>query len=158
MEKHLLVSLMLICCGLFVEAQQQNGGRKTHPEVGPVFGDGDTKSATAIGILKELEREKILVGYIVGTSVSTIIGGLYARGYRADDPKKLFRSQSWLVSLADRSIALIGEVYKKEDDVIFLFGFPIRREADVDRNTGFWMLHGDHIHNSLDSLASHSPI
>lgn len=59
-------------------AQQQNEGGKTRPKVGLVLGGGGAKGAAAIGILKELEREKIPVDYIAGTSIGAIIGGLYA--------------------------------------------------------------------------------
>ena len=158
MKKYLLVFLMLICCGLSVMAQQQNEGGKTRPKVGLVLGGGGAKGAAAIGILKELEREKIPVDYIAGTSIGAIIGGLYAQGYRADDLEKLFRSQNWLALLADRDTTLVGKVYKEEDGVIYVFGFPVRRKADADKNTGFWMLHGDHVYNFLDSLISHSPV
>jgi phospholipase, patatin family len=158
MKKYLLVFLMLICCGLSVMAQQQNEGGKARPKVGLVLGGGGAKGAAAIGILKELEREKIPVDYIAGTSIGAIIGGLYAQGYRADDLEKLFRSQNWLALLADRDTTLVGKVYKEEDGVIYLFGFPVRRKADADNNTGFWMLHGDHVYNFLDSLVSRSPV
>ena len=112
MKKYLLVFLMLICCGLSVMAQQQNEGGKARPKVGLVLGGGGAKGAAAIGILKELEREKIPVDYIAGTSIGAIIGGLYAQGYRADDLEKLFRSQNWLALLADRDTTLVGKVYK----------------------------------------------
>ena len=158
MKKYLLVFLMLICCGLSLKAQQQNEGGKTRPKVGLVLGGGGAKGAAAIGILKELEREKIPVDYIAGTSIGAIIGGLYAQGYRADDLEKLFRSQNWLALLADRDTTLIGKVYKEEDGVIYLFGFPVHKKADADNNTGFWMLHGDHVYNFLDSLVSRSPV
>ena len=158
MKKYLLVFLMLICCGLSVMAQQQNEGGKTRPKVGLVLGGGGAKGAAAIGILKELEREKIPVDYIAGTSIGAIIGGLYAQGYRADDLEKLFRSQNWLALLADRDTTLVGKVYKEEDGVIYVFGFPVRKKADADKNTGFWMLHGDHVYNFLDSLISRSPV
>jgi phospholipase, patatin family len=158
MKKYLLVFLMLICCGLSVMAQQQNEGGKARPKVGLVLGGGGAKGAAAIGILKELEREKIPIDYIAGTSIGAIIGGLYAQGYRADDLEKLFRSQNWLALLADRDTTLVGKVYKEEDGVIYLFGFPVRRKADADNNTGFWMLHGDHVYNFLDSLVSRSPV
>lgn len=158
MKKYLLVFLMLICCGLSVMARQQNEGGKTHPKVGLVLGGGGAKGAAAIGILKELEREKIPVDYIAGTSIGAIIGGLYAQGYRADDLEKLFRSQNWLALLSDRDTTLVGKVYKEEDGVIYVFGFPVRKKADADKNTGFWMLHGDHVYNFLDSLVSRSPV
>ena len=158
MKKYLLVFLMLICCGLSVMAQQQNEGGKTRPKVGLVIGGGGAKGAAAIGILKELERAQIPVDYIAGTSIGAIIGGLYAQGYRADDLEKLFRSQNWLALLADRDTTLVGKVYKEENGIIYVFGFPVRRKTDANNKVGFGMLHGDHVYNFLDSLISRSPV
>ena len=139
-------------------AQQENEGGKTRPKVGLVLGGGGAKGAAAIGILKELERAKIPVDYIAGTSIGAIIGGLYAQGYRADDLEKLFRSQNWLALLADRDTTLVGKVYKEENGIIYVFGFPVRRKTDANNKVGFGMLHGDHVYNFLDSLISRSPV
>ena len=158
MKKYILVFLMLICCGLSMMAQQENEGGKTRPKVGLVLGGGGAKGAAAIGILKELEQAKIPVDYIAGTSIGAIIGGLYAQGYRADDLEKLFRSQNWLALLADRDTTLVGKVYKEENGIIYVFGFPVRRKTDANNKVGFGMLHGDHVYNFLDSLISRSPV
>ena len=158
MKKYLLVFLMLICCGLSVMAQQQNEGGKTRPKVGLVLGGGGAKGAAAIGVLRELERAKIPIDYIAGTSIGAIIGGLYAQGYRADDLDKLFRSQNWLSLLADRDTALVGKMYKEEDGVVYVFGFPVHKKADVGGQKGFGILHGDHVYDFLDSLVSRSPV
>ena len=60
-------------------AQQQNEGGKTRPKVGLVLGGGGAKGAAAIGILKELERAKIPIDYIAGTSIR----GNYRRTLRS---------------------------------------------------------------------------
>ena len=152
MKKTFLLFLIVICCGLSVMAQQQNKDGQDRPKVGLVIGGGGAKGAAAIGILKELERAQIPVDYIAGTSIGAIIGGLYAQGYRADDLEKLFCSQNWLALLSDRDTTLVGKVYKEADGVIYIFGFPVRRKADVKEKKGFGMLHGDHVYKFLDSL------
>ncbi len=158
MKKTFLVFLVLAFCTLSVKAQQQKKTRKPRPRVGLVLGGGGAKGAAAIGVLKEIERAHIPVDYIAGTSIGAIIGGLYAQGYRAADLEKLFRSQNWLALLADRDTTLMGKVFKEEEGVCYLFGFPVRRKAGTERRKGFGMLHGDHIYHFLDSLVSHSPV
>lgn len=158
MKKCFLVFLILVCCSLSMLAQQQNSDGTNRPKVGLVLGGGGAKGAAAIGILKELERANIPVDYIAGTSIGAIIGGLYSQGYRADDLDRLFRSQNWLTILADRDTSLAGKVYKEEDGVIYLFGFPVRRKTVADDHKGFGILHGDHIYNFLDTLVSRSPV
>ena len=143
MKKYILVFLMLICCGLSMMAQQENEGGKTRPKVGLVLGGGGAKGP---------------VDYIAGTSIGAIIGGLYAQGYRADDLENLFRSQNRLALLADRDTTLVGKVYKEENGIIYVFGFPVRRKTDANNKVGFGMLHGDHVYNFLDSLISRSPV
>ena len=105
-----------------------------------MLGGGGAKGAAAIGVLRELERAKIPIDYIAGTSIGAIIGGLYAQGYRADDLDKLFRSQNWLSLLADRDTALVGKMYKEEDGVVYVFGFPVHKKADVGGQKGFGIL------------------
>lgn len=136
MKKTFLVFLMLVFCMLSVKAQQQKKTRKPRPRVGLVLGGGGAKGAAAIGVLKEIERAHIPVDYIAGTSIGAIIGGLYAQGYRAGDLEKLFRSQNWLALLADRDTTLMGKVFKEEEGVCYLFGFPVRRRKEIVLDKG----------------------
>ena len=82
---------------------------------------------------------------------------MYAQGYRTNALDTLFRSQHWLSLLSDRDTTLTGKVLKEVDGVTYLFGFPVRRKAVVERKKGWGLSHGDHIYDFLDSLVSHSP-
>src|SRR5690606_1774940 len=46
-----------------------------------VLGGGGARGAAHIGILKVLERERIPVDAVAGTSMGSVVGGLYAAGY-----------------------------------------------------------------------------
>jgi NTE family protein len=54
-----------------------------------------------VGVLKVLEREKIPVAGIVGTSIGAVIGGLYACGYTADEIRGLMYETNIMGLLAD---------------------------------------------------------
>jgi NTE family protein len=54
-------------------------------KVGLVLGGGGSRGTAHIGVLKELERMRIPVDYIAGTSAGSIIGGLYASGMEVDE-------------------------------------------------------------------------
>lgn len=151
MIKRILLSFLLLGCVLPMLAQR--------PKIGLVLGGGGAKGATQVGVLKEIERAGIPIDYIAGTSIGSIVGGLYSVGYRADDLDTLFRSQNWLALLTDRDTTLVGRVLKEEDGVYYLFGFPVRRKkgASVPRK-GFGLLHGDRIYNFLDSLVANAPV
>lgn len=107
------------------------------PRVGLVLGGGGAKGAAEIGVLKVLEQEGITVDYIAGTSIGSIIGGLYSVGYRAADLDSLFMQQEWLDLLSDRKNELAGKLYEEIDGVSYVFGFPILRrnkgESDESR-------------------------
>jgi len=65
------------------------------PKVGLVFGGGGAKGAAEVGVLKALEQFDIPVDYIAGTSIGSIVGGLYAMGRTADELDSLFTNQDW---------------------------------------------------------------
>ena len=55
-----------------------------------------------IGVLKVLERAGIPVDIVTGTSMGSIIGGLYAIGYNANALDSLVRVQDWGYVISDR--------------------------------------------------------
>ncbi|MCH8181215.1 MAG: patatin-like phospholipase family protein [Proteobacteria bacterium] len=54
-----------------------------HPRVGLVLSGGGARGLAHVGVLKVLERERIPVDVIAGTSMGAIVGGLYASGLSA---------------------------------------------------------------------------
>lgn len=65
------------------------------PKVGLVLSGGGARGFAHIGVIKVLEEEGIKVDYIGGTSMGSIIGGLYAMGYSIDSIEKISVSQDW---------------------------------------------------------------
>ncbi len=55
-----------------------------HPVVALALGGGGTRGAAHIGVLRVLDREKIPIDMIVGTSMGAIIGGFYSTGMSPD--------------------------------------------------------------------------
>ena len=48
------------------------------PKIGLALGEGGRRFYLHIGVLKALKNEGIKVDYIAGTSIGSLIGGLYA--------------------------------------------------------------------------------
>lgn len=61
-----------------------------------VLSGGGAKAYSHIGVLKALEENNIPVDYIVGNSMGSLIGGLYASGYTADEIEKLITDPEFL--------------------------------------------------------------
>ncbi len=58
------------------------------PKIGLALGGGGTRGAAHVGVLEVLEKEGIKVDYIAGTSIGSIIGGLYAAGVPLETIRK----------------------------------------------------------------------
>ena len=61
-------------------------------KVGVVMSGGGAKGLYHIGVMKALEENGIPVDYVSGTSMGSIIAGLYAIGYTPDEMAEVFKS------------------------------------------------------------------
>ena len=80
-------------------AQQEEQPRK---KVGVVLSGGGAKGMAHIGVLKVLEKAGIPVDIITGTSMGSIIGGLYSIGYNANALDSVARAQDWGYVISDK--------------------------------------------------------
>lgn len=72
------------------------------PTVGVVLSGGGAKGFAHVGVLKVLEEVGIPVDYIGGTSIGSIVGGLYAVGYDAHALEKIITQMDWDYILSDK--------------------------------------------------------
>ena len=77
-----------------LSAGQESGAQR--PKVGLVLGGGGAKGAATVGVLKAVEQSGVPVDMVVGTSIGSIVGGLYAIGLRSAQLDSMFRGQQWV--------------------------------------------------------------
>lgn len=65
------------------------------PKVGLALSGGGARSLSQIGVLKALEEKQIPIEYIVGTSMGSIVGGLYSAGYSLDELDSITSKNNW---------------------------------------------------------------
>ena len=70
-------------------------------KVGVVLSGGGAKGMAHIGVLKVLEKAGIPVDIVTGTSIGSIVGGLYAVGYNAHSLDSMVRTQDWTYVITD---------------------------------------------------------
>ena len=87
----MIVSLLVVTA----QAQRQVDIPSPRPKVGVVLGGGGAKGAAHIGVLKYLEEIGIPIDYVAGTSMGSIMAGLYAMGYTPDELAKLIANVNW---------------------------------------------------------------
>lgn len=99
MKRSLTLILALLFC---ISAIASNDTIKApRPKVGIVFGGGGAKGSAHIGVLKYIEEMGIPVDYVVGTSMGSIIGGLYSLGYSPDELQDLISNLDWSVYITN---------------------------------------------------------
>jgi NTE family protein len=96
---HLVFVFVLLASSL--NAQNEVDTLK-RPKVGLVLSGGGAKGLAHIGVLKVLEEAGIQPDYITGTSMGSIIGGLYAIGYSASELDSIIRGIDWSVTMSDK--------------------------------------------------------
>lgn len=94
MNKILLFTLLCIMSMASVFAQESANVEK-RPKVGLVLSGGGARGAAHIGVLKYIEEMGIPIDYIAGTSMGSIVGGLYAMGYSSDEILDIISSVDW---------------------------------------------------------------
>jgi len=115
-----LLSLSLLCA----PALAQNAGHGTCL----VLSGGGARGMAHIGVIKVLERERIPVDCIVGTSMGAVVGGLYASGLTATEIETQLRALDWNTMFADRIDRRAFTQRRKAEDRSFLAkgGFGLR--------------------------------
>lgn len=119
-----LLALLFCCCVLPATAATRTHKQAPRLKVALVLGGGGAKGAAEVGVLKELERAGVHFDYIVGTSIGSIIGGLYSVGFRANDLDSLFIHQNWLRLFNDKKA-------KKDETVTQIKGIGLMRGIGV---------------------------
>ena len=104
-----LLALIIVFATTLVSAQTN------HPKVGLVLSGGGAKGLAHIGVLKVLEEEGIRPDYIAGTSMGSIIGGLYALGYNSTELDSIVKNIDWARLLSDDiPLSYVSSHEKKE--------------------------------------------
>jgi NTE family protein len=86
-----LAALIVVLALIFSPAGR--AAERQAPKVCVVLSGGQARGAAHLGVLKVLEREGIPIDMIVGASFGSLVGGLYALGYKADEIEKIFASE-----------------------------------------------------------------
>jgi len=76
--------------------------QEKRPKIGLVLSGGGAKGIAHIGILKAMEEAGLTPDYITGTSMGSIIGGLYSIGYSADELEELVTTVNWDAVLTNK--------------------------------------------------------
>lgn len=142
MIKRIGVLLLILLLSVNLNAQRK--------KIGLVLSGGGAKGVAHIGVLKVLEEADIPIDYIVGTSMGSIVGGLYAIGYDAHAMDSLVRAQDWQFLLSDKVYRYNLPFSEKEETEKYLISVPIRKKGGISLPSGF--ISGQNIYNLFSDL------
>ena len=86
-------------------------------KIGLSLAGGGVKGAAHIGVLKAFEDKKIKIDYISGASSGSIVGTLYAVGYKPDEIYEIFKkycSQINYISISNIFKLVAGLVFRRK--------------------------------------------
>ncbi|NLK62713.1 MAG: patatin-like phospholipase family protein [Fusobacteria bacterium] len=99
--------------------------KENEPKIGLVLSGGGAKGFAHIGVIKVLEENNIPVDYIVGTSVGSIVGALYAIGYDYNELKKIAVDTDWDYYLSNgydrKKMPIEEKIYEEK----FIYSFDV---------------------------------
>lgn len=155
-----LISALLVVTACSLPAissatPDQQTGREIstdRPKIGLVLSGGGARGFAHIGVLKVLEENNIPVDYVVGTSMGSIIGGLYAIGLTPEDIENGVIGIAWDKVFKDFANRDYKSYRRKQDDYDF---FNIHRIGinDEGLNISPGLIEGQQIELALDRLA-----
>ena len=147
MKKLFYLILFSTCILIHAVASHDESSRK---KVGLVLSGGGAKGMAHIGALKVIEEAGIPIDYVVGTSMGSIIGGLYAIGYTPEQMDSMVRVQDWSFLLSDRTPRSDMNMAEREIDEQYIISVPFSKNSLKEVTGG--LIKGQNIANLFSEL------
>ncbi len=122
--KNFIVTFLLLVIASLSFGQDLNN----KPKIGLVLSGGGAKGFAHVGVLKVLEEAKIPIDYIAGTSIGSIIGGLYSCGYDAKTLEKIVLGQDWSKLLSNEYKSEFAPPFDRADESRYAVSFPFEQK------------------------------
>ncbi|MBK9089536.1 MAG: patatin-like phospholipase family protein [Holophagales bacterium] len=103
---------------LFLVAPSSPAETPRRPRTGLVLSGGSAHGFAHVGVLKVLEELRVPVDVVAGTSMGSIVGGLYASGMSPAEMERLLLTTDWEDLLDDRPSRDRLSFRRKQDDVL----------------------------------------
>ena len=141
-------------------ASNQHGAcasARERPCIALVLAGGGVRGSAHVGVLQIIEERNIPIDLVVGTSMGSFVGGLYASGKRAAEIEQLFINADWNSGYVDDlPRSRIPNRRKRHDDL-----YPIQLGIGFDGD-GFklpkGLFQGQGMRRLIDSMLGSYPI
>ena len=144
--KRVLSFFLFLLMAVSLVAQPVGRERK---KVAVVLCGGGALGTIHIGALKVLEEAGIPIDMVTGTSMGSIIGGMYAVGYDAQDIENIINSIDWGDILRDRLSLRNQTLDERERQNIYLFDYRVFLDKSQDTLAG-GLIRGINVEKTLN--------
>lgn len=128
MKKRICFVLILCIVCLFSHLYMPSSVRV----VAVVLSGGGAKGVAHIGALKVIEEAGIPIDYIVGTSMGSIIGGLYSIGYTPHQLDSMVNHQNWPLLLSDRISWEDQTMTERQNSETYVLSVPLKKNLKAN--------------------------
>ncbi|HSP57876.1 MAG TPA: patatin-like phospholipase family protein [Halomonas sp.] len=101
-------------------AVEIEGAHPARQKVGLALSGGGARGAAHVGVMRVLEEMQIPIDYIAGTSMGSIVGGLYASGMPLDEIEHALKTMDWENIFSDSPPRAERSFRRKRDDDLYL--------------------------------------
>ena len=147
MRRYLLVVLLILTAQMTMAQDSLPLQRK---KVAVVLSGGGAKGMAHIGALKVIEKAGIPIDYIVGTSMGSIVGGLYSIGYDSHKLDSMVRCQDWSFLLTDKINRKNQNFEGRENQDTYFISMPLRKKKGQELAGG--LIQGQNLANLFSKL------
>lgn len=126
--------LALLLTLVFVPVQAQTSvstatttanSERHRPRIGVVLAGGGAKGVSHVAALKAIEEAGLPVDLVVGTSIGSIVGGMYCTGYSPDSMRQIIRETDWIKMITDNPDFGNNRLSTKKNLENYLLSFTI---------------------------------
>ena len=95
------------------------------PKIALVLSGGGAHAVAHLGVLRELERQRVPIDLVVGSGLGGLLGGLYAAGMSPNEIGALIKSTDWIEIFDPGSGRQDLSFRRKQDDGDFLIKYRV---------------------------------
>ena len=126
---------------------------KGRPSVALVLSGGGARGFAHLPVLELIKEYNIPVDIVIGTSVGSIVGGMYCAGYSIEDMKKIFLSLNWSEIFNDKTYeSYEHRLGKHSRTAMPLSATFMKNENGLSLNLGSGILTGQYAYELLKKL------
>jgi NTE family protein len=146
--------IVLLLCSHSLQAQKKDE-TKERPKIGLVLSGGGAKGMAHVGVLKVMEKAGVRPDFITGTSMGSIVGGLYAIGYSAAEIETMLKAQNWNEVLSNDMLLNDININEKDQYGKYIAELPIQ---GVEISLPKGLIFGQHVMELLNrfTLPAHN--